>query len=63
MRINPITRKRWQRFRKMRRAWFSFWLLLLVYGFSLAAELLCNSNPLLLVYQGRIFFPFCKFYA
>ena len=62
LRINPITRKRWQRFRRMRRAWFSFWLLLLIYGLSLVAELLCNSNPLLLVWQGRIFFPFCKFY-
>ncbi len=62
VRVNPITRKRWQRFRRMRRAWFSFWLLLLIYSLSLAAELLCNSNPLLLIWQGRVFFPFCKFY-
>jgi len=47
----------------MRRAWFSFWVLLLIYVLSLAAELLCNSNPLLLAWQGRVFFPFCKFYA
>ena len=62
VRIHPVTRKRWQRFRTMRRAWFSFCLLLLIFAVSLVSELLCNSKPLLLVYQGRSYFPFCKFY-
>ncbi len=63
VRINPITRQRWRRFRKMRRAWVSFWLLLLIYTLSLASELLCNSDPILMLWQGKIFFPFCKFYS
>ena len=63
MRLNPITRKRLQRFRRMRRAWFSLCLLIFIYACSLAAELLCNSKPLLLYFEGRIYFPAARFYA
>ena len=59
---NPIARKRWQRFRKMRRAWYSFCLLLILFFVSLAAELVCNSKPLAIIHKGKLYFPFCKFY-
>jgi len=60
--LNPVSRKRWQRFRSLRRAWYSLCLLLALYVLSLGAELLCNGRPLLLRHQGRWYFPFCRFY-
>ncbi|MCF8110338.1 MAG: ABC transporter permease subunit [Desulfobacteraceae bacterium] len=54
---NPVTRKRLARFRKMKRAYLSFWLLVILYGLSLVAELLCNSSPLYVSFEGSSYFP------
>jgi microcin C transport system permease protein len=59
---NPITIKRWRRFRRLRRAWYSFWILLALYTVSLGAELVCNNEPLLVRFEGRSFFPVFRFY-
>ena len=56
-RLNPITRKRLQRFREMRRARWSLWLLTLIYAVSLFSELICNDRPLYVQINGRSFFP------
>ncbi len=47
----------WTRFRSHRRGWVSLWLLVALYGLSLAAELVCNDKPLLMRYEGHTFFP------
>ncbi len=60
--LNPVSKKRWQRFRGMRRAWWALCLLLALFILSLGAELICNGNPLLIRHQGRWYFPFCRFY-
>jgi microcin C transport system permease protein len=60
--IHPITRQRLQRFRKVGYAYRSLLLLLILYGFSLCAELLCNDRPLLLRYDGKTYVPFLKYY-
>ena len=57
-----MTVKRWQRFRKMRRAWWSLWILAGVYLLSLGSELLCNDNPLYVRFNGRSLFPVFRFY-
>lgn len=62
-RLHPITRKRLQRFRAMKRAWVSFWLLATAYVLSLAATLVCNEKPLFARIDGRLFFPAFRFYA
>ena len=54
---NPVTAKRWRRFRKMRRAWWSLWLLLGMYGVSLLADVLCNNTPVVVRYEGRTHVP------
>ena len=59
---NPVTLKRWQRFRKMRRAWWSLWILAGLYAASLGAELLCNNRPLYVRFNGRSLFPAFRFY-
>lgn len=60
---NPMAQKRYQRFKSMKRAYFSFWALVLLYGISLFSELLCNSVPLYVHFNGQSFFPVVQFYA
>lgn len=60
--INPITAKRFRRFRQKRRAWISLWIMLLLYAVSLASECLCNDRPLWVRYNGRNYFPVWRFY-
>ncbi len=59
--MHPVTRRRLQRFRKLRRAWWSFWILAVSYMISLAAGLLCHDQPLLVKFEGRWFAPAFRF--
>jgi len=55
--LNPQTRKKLQRFRKIKRGYYSF-LLLAGLGVLLAlGELLINSRALIVSYQGQLYFP------
>ena len=60
--FSPITQKRLQRFRHLRRAWWSFCLFAVLYILTLGAELVCNSRPLAMRFQGRWYFPAFCFY-
>ncbi|MBP5300123.1 MAG: hypothetical protein J6Y80_01840, partial [Victivallales bacterium] len=61
--FNPITRKRLARFRRLRRAWWSFCVLGVLYVLTLCAELVCNSRPLAMRMGGRWYFPAFRFYS
>jgi microcin C transport system permease protein len=55
--LNPQTRRKLQRFRKIKRGYYSF-LLLAGLGLLLACgELLINSRALVVSYEGRLYFP------
>lgn len=60
--FSEITRQQFRRFRSLRRAWVSFWILLVTYLLSLFSEHLANDRPLLLGYDGGLHFPTLKFY-
>jgi len=57
VRLDPLTRERFRRFRSIRRAWISLWILIVMVGLSLVAELLVNSRAIMVVYQGRLYLP------
>jgi microcin C transport system permease protein len=61
--FSEITRQQFRRFRAMRRAWISFWILTVAYILSLASEQLANDHPLLLRYEGSFYFPTFEFYS
>ena len=61
--FHPITRRRLQRFWEIRRARWSFLLLVCAYGASLAAELWVNQVPLYMHFEGRHYFPVFRFYS
>ncbi len=59
---NPETKKRLKRFKEHRTAWISLWILGILYLVSLCSELLCNSDPLYVRYNGRNLFPVFSYY-
>ncbi len=59
--ISPAKR-RWWRFKRNRRGYYSFMFFLLVFVFSLGAEIICNDKPLLVHYQGTYYYPLFKSY-
>lgn len=58
--LSPLTKKRLERFRRSRVAFWSLCLLCLIYVLSLCAELLCNSKPLVMRFEGETYFPFLR---
>ncbi|MBN1867062.1 ABC transporter permease subunit [Candidatus Sumerlaeota bacterium] len=60
--MDPITLRRLRRFRQIRRAWWSFSILLIAYAISLGSELIANDNPLYVRFEGRSYFPVVAFY-
>ena len=62
--LNPQTRKRLQRFRKIRLGYFSFLTLASLVALLCFAELLVNSRALIVHYQGETYFPtYSGFYS
>ena len=59
---NPITQKRMLRFKQMKRAYYSFWLLIIIYGISLFAECICYNIPLYVYYNGQSYYPLIFYY-
>lgn len=55
------SRHKWQIFKQNKRAYISFWLLLIVGFISLLAPLLADSKPLVLMYQHQLHFPTLQF--
>ncbi len=52
-----LARRRWHRFRRNRRGYYSLLLFSLFFLASLFAEVLSNDVPFLVIYQGRPYFP------
>ena len=55
--LNPVTRRRWQRFRQIRRGYWSALALVTLIGLTLIAELLVNSRALIVSHGGEWYFP------
>ena len=55
--LSPMSRRRIQRFRSNRRAYWSLILFVLLSIASFSADLIANDRPLFVWYDGRPFFP------
>jgi microcin C transport system permease protein len=58
-----IFRKRLGKFRRIKRGYYSFLLIVAAYAVSFALPLLINNQPLIVSYQGEWYFPALKFYS
>jgi microcin C transport system permease protein len=61
-RLDPITRKRLERFRRIKRGYYSLLILLVAIVLSIFASYLAESRALFVWYGGRPFFPTFRFY-
>jgi microcin C transport system permease protein len=56
-RLSPANRRRLANFRGSSRGYWSFWLFTVLFGLSLMANGLANDRPLMVVYNGGVYFP------
>lgn len=63
MTFSPLTKRRLHNFRKNKRGYFSFLLLIILMVLSLGAELIANDKPILLHYQDDFYFPVFSTYS
>ena len=59
---NELTLKRWRRFKSIKRAMISVWVFAFLILLSATAEFWSNNKPIVLGYQGSIYFPVVKTY-
>ncbi|MEP4524971.1 MAG: ABC transporter permease [Alloalcanivorax venustensis] len=59
---NPIWRRQWRAFRRNRRGFWSLGLFLVLFVVSLGAEFVANDRPVMVQYQGDLYFPVFKTY-
>ncbi|MGR3622599.1 ABC transporter permease [Pseudophaeobacter sp.] len=62
MALSPLNQRRWNTFRRNKRAYWSLWIFAVLFGLSLFAEFLANDKPILVSYRGEIYAPVFKFY-
>ena len=55
--MNPQTRQKWKRFKRIKRGYFSLMVLSFLFFISLFCELIANNRPIYIRYQGQHFFP------
>jgi len=55
-------RRAWLRFRANRRGYWSLWIFLAIFGLSLVAEVLSNDRPILVRYEGQLYYPLLRTY-
>ena len=62
MALSPINQRRFARFNLHKRGWYSLWLFLILFILSLGAEFIANDKPLVVSYDGALYFPVLKRY-
>jgi|TARA_R110002072_G_scaffold45001_10_gene125414 microcin C transport system permease protein len=55
--VTPIAYRRWQNFKANKRGYWSLWIFLALFFFSLFAEFVANDRPLMVRYDGAFYFP------
>ena len=60
--LSPLTRRRLRNFRANRRGFWSLWIFLVLFVISLFAEFIANDKPLLIGYDGALYFPILETY-
>ena len=62
MKLSPLNRRRFERFKANKRGWWSLWLFLTLFVLSLGAELIANDKPLAVRYDGEWYVPVLQRY-
>jgi microcin C transport system permease protein len=55
--LSPINRRRWENFKRNRRGYWSLWIFLVLFFFTLGAEFIANDKPFYVQLEGKSYFP------
>lgn len=55
--FSPLFKKRIKKFTRMKRGYYSFIALVIMYLLSFTSEVFVNSNPLIAKFDGKLYFP------
>ena len=58
-----IFRKRWKKFKTLKRGYYAFLIIVAAYVISFILPLLVNKDALVVHYEGEFFFPVFKYYS
>ncbi|MFP7570871.1 ABC transporter permease [Marivita sp. S2033] len=61
--LAPLNQRRWNNFKRNRRALWSLIIFCVLFGASLFAEFIANDKPILVQYRGDYYTPIFNFYA
>ena len=61
-RVRPVTARRLANFRAHKRGYWSMWIFVVLFVFTLFAEFIANDRPLLVWYDGGLYVPVLKDY-
>ena len=61
--LSPLNQRRWRNFKRNRRALWSLWIFMILFGLSLFAEFLANDKPIVVSYRGELRMPIFQFYS
>ncbi len=61
--MSSLTQRRWEGFRENKRGFWSLSVFLVLFTTTLFAELIANDKPLVVQYEGELYFPVFKTYA
>jgi microcin C transport system permease protein len=62
MTLSPLTKRRLESFRSNRRGYWSLWIFLALFLFTLFAEFVANDRPFLVYFEGELYSPVLKAY-
>jgi microcin C transport system permease protein len=60
--LSPLNQRRWNNFKRNRRALWSLIIFSVLFGLSLFAEFIANDKPILVKFQGEYYTPIFRFY-
>lgn len=61
--FSDLTKERIKRFKKIKRAYYSLWILGSAFVVSLFSEFIANDKPLIMRYDNKFYFPVVRFYS
>jgi len=56
-RLSPLNQRRWQNFKGNRRGYWALWIFSVLFAISLFSELIANDKPLMVKYDGKLYWP------
>ncbi len=61
--FSPMSERRWNTFKRNRRAFYSLWIFLGLFYVSLISNLIANDKPLAINFEGQWYFPIIQSYS